>query len=1048
MEISTDQAADDNNNVDFISSLSSPLRDYAEKCCKRSSPNDDESKNPASQATQQRSLLDEFEISVRSHLLQLIEHLLYNQNDNDDAALISLLTYIKQVALLCHHLVCNKTSSSSSSLVTSSATIPKLPFLIIEDTITSLPLSLLQQAWSYSSSNHDNDNKSDNSNNNNNDNNNLAISSHINNQLLTSPHLFLPSCKFVLLRICNTILRQLSNRDVHANFAGEIRTLLARVFPLSERSAVNVLGGFNVGNVTRMERLEEFRHCNNGSGGGGSVVVGYEFYTKFWGLQKVFTDPAGTVLSNARGTTTAAAAAAGNGSERVQAYETFVKDVMDVLEALEGTPIVDATADTTTTTSSSSSSLQFDRDKNQQQEHVRHHKYLTSSKLLHLQLKDPTLRTHFLTQLLIILSYLTTLPPSSALPTGVQSTAGADTSKLMAQIRQTQLKQLGGIEKRVQKLLVQATTATTTTSTSSGNDTKRSDKKSTTTTTTNTNGKMWKATQWILRDRESMWKNWKKAKCLPAMDRNTPGGIVTSVDGSDIEKLLLGRKRKLGQDEKEVSTNNSSSSNDMLTMETLAKQHTSEIKAPTTTTTTLSSFLDPYIEALDPENGIEGEYHPRNDKVYSWRALRLMARDQTDGQLRRFGKLRRNDGDFEGIVRDIWLDRGEEIPGGLDDDYYKGNELEEEEEEEEKNGGKDAAMDDVSVGSTQEEVDAKKKEEEAKKKRQAEFEKAAMEVEEDILEKTDEKNGGSSSKNAAAAAVVDEGEKKPFSYRDLAVPKPKNLAAKEPVKQQKKNETSIKGQEEKKVAPKAESKATEKKTEPTKQSNGKDTKKEEKGNNKFNSTPRSTPNGKKDNQDRNGSGQKRKDGDNGKKGGNRGSNRNAGSNSNNNGNNNNNNNNNSEKNKNDSRQQSRSRAKFTPPQNQNQNQKKSEGPPRDNSNSRGGGGGGGGGGGRRGGNDRRGGNNMPPPPPPQSRGGNNRDGRAHTPPNGGPRGGMDQRGMNNGPRGGGGGGGGGGPGRGWEPPPGKGFHPGQGGGGGGRGGGGRGGPDRRRHGRR
>lgn len=771
--------------------------------------------------------------------------------------------------------------------------------------------------------------------------------------------------------------------------------LLARVFPLSERSAMNVLGGFNVGNGCGMETLEEFQQKGGDSGSdknnGGGNAVGYEFYAKFWGLQKVFTDPSGTIL-----TSSSARGGGGGKSDRVQAYESFVKDVTDVLEALESTPLVHV-------------DVSLEQDKKHQedeQEHVRHHKYLTSSQLLHLQLKDPTLRIHFLTQLLIILSYLASLP-STLLPTGVQSTAGADTSKLTAQIRQTQMKQLGLIEKRVQKLLSRATT----TASSAG--------KCDDSNATNNNG-MWKSLQWILRDRESMWKNWKKAKCLPAMDRVAT--TTYTACGSDVRKLLLaGKKRKL----EHINASAASGSED-LNIETLAKV-TTEIK--TSSQPTLTTFLDPYVEALDPENGIEGEYHPRNDKVYTWRGLRLMARDQDDdeGQLKRFGKLRRKDGDFEGIVRDIWKERGDEIPGGLEEDYY----LEEIEEEEEvaAAGKNDAEMDDVSVGSTQEEAIAKKEEEEAKKKRMAEFEKAAMEVEEDILDETAAATPGGDTEKTATATVDDGQKSNRSSYASLADAVAPVATAEAAEEDKKKDEKPAEAKEEKRV----ESKKEEwKKVDPKKES-GKDVKKEENGSKKGKTDSKSPEKGK------NGGGKGKNEGGNGKKDGNKGSTTNNDRN-----NNQNQNNKGSDNKKNDSKQQSRSRAKFTPPQKVQQHQNKSE-PQRDNSNSRGRGGGGGGGGNRRGGNDRRGGNNMPPPP--QSRGGGNRDGRAHTPPNQGgpgPRGG-DQRGGNNGPPRGGGGG----PGRGWEPPKGN-FHPGQGGGGGrgGGGGGGRGGSDRRRHGRR
>ncbi|KAL7456359.1 hypothetical protein ACHAWC_007899 [Mediolabrus comicus] len=956
----------DVSNANFITSLPNPLHDYATKCF--SDPSQNNNSDDESQRQQQRQKLeDEFEISVRSHLLHLIEQLLSSttttpssagaqENEDDDGnnneknlAMSTLLRYLKDVSLLCHHIAITTTTNTANT------NIKKLPFLLIEDTIDSLPLRQIQQIWS--SNQYPNTN----------------ISSYITTVLTSSSSttLFTPLSKFVLLRICNKILRLLSNRDVDADFAGCIMMLLSQVFPLSERSAINVLGGFNVDNEVRVESLDEFEmggllrqqqkngdgndggNDNEGSGSG----VGYEFYSKFWGVQKVFTDPGGTILASTK-PGGGAGGHGGGGMNQVQAakaYETFVKDVMDILEALESTPIVIASSSTTL-----SSSMLLDSGENT----VRHHKYLTSSQLLHLQLKDPTLRIHFLTQLIIILSYLTS--PSTSLPTGVQSTAGADTSKLTAQIRVTQMKQLGQLEKRVSGLL-------------------RS--------TTKSGEGMWKSLQWILRDRELMWKNWKKAKCLPAMDRvataaGTPGG--DGVSGSDVKKILLASSKKRKLEELSSTTMTDSNNNDGSI--TLDDVMTSDIKSSSSSSqqTTLTSFLEPYIEALDPENGIEGEYHPRNDKVYSWRVLRLMARDQNDdngddgvgGQLKRFGKLRRRDGDFEGIVREMWKEKGEEIPGGeMMENYYHHEEEEEEEVVPSTSaaGGEnnnDAAMDDVSVGSTQEEVDAKKE-------RMAEFEKAAMEVEEDMLNETDDKAGDTKEKSAAG----DDDVKKNGS--DTA---PVATATEEPAKEENKKD-------EKATVVVKEEKKTESKKENGK--SNKATPKEEKGaSEKDNSNSKSAEGkGKKgDDKGKNGDGKGKKD-DNtrGSATSTGGNNKTPASNE-----------------KNGPKSQPRSRAKFTPPQKVQQNKSDS----RDNSNSRGGGGGDSGG--RRGSNNDRRGNNMPPPP--QSRGGN-RDGRAHSnsPVNHG--GGGGGRGNNNSnPRGGG-------PGRGWEPPPGA-FAPGRGGGGG------------------
>jgi len=235
-----DHSLDDNDvsKADFITSLSNPLRDYAEKCF---SPNENEDSIAAitlsgQEQQQQQQRLDEFEISIRSHLLILIEQLLTDggnkSNSNHDeadeaetAALKTLLRYLKDVSLLCLHISMQQATNNTSTTTTTTA-IKKLPYLLIEDTIDSLPLPLIQRVWSskvYPT---------------------LSISSYIivsssssnnHHSILTSPHLFIPLSKFILLRICNKILRLLSNRTVHSNFAGSIMILLAQVFPLSER---------------------------------------------------------------------------------------------------------------------------------------------------------------------------------------------------------------------------------------------------------------------------------------------------------------------------------------------------------------------------------------------------------------------------------------------------------------------------------------------------------------------------------------------------------------------------------------------------------------------------------------------------------------------------------------------------------------------------------------------------------------------------------------------------------------------------------------------
>lgn len=60
----------------------------------------------------------------------------------------------------------------------------------------------------------------------------------------------------IILRLCNELLRRAS-KSVDARFCGRILFFLSRVFPLTERSAVNLKGNFNVDNITIIEPPKE-----------------------------------------------------------------------------------------------------------------------------------------------------------------------------------------------------------------------------------------------------------------------------------------------------------------------------------------------------------------------------------------------------------------------------------------------------------------------------------------------------------------------------------------------------------------------------------------------------------------------------------------------------------------------------------------------------------------------------------------------------------------------------------------------------------------------
>lgn len=83
-----------------------------------------------------------------------------------------------------------------------------------------------------------------------------------------------------LLRLCNESLRKLSKSE-NASMCGRIQVFLANVFPLSERSGVNLKGLFHTENVTTYDTDVEMQSENRFD----------EIYKDFWNLQTWFSQP-------------------------------------------------------------------------------------------------------------------------------------------------------------------------------------------------------------------------------------------------------------------------------------------------------------------------------------------------------------------------------------------------------------------------------------------------------------------------------------------------------------------------------------------------------------------------------------------------------------------------------------------------------------------------------------------------------------------------------------------------------------------------------------
>ena len=106
------------------------------------------------------------------------------------------------------------------------------------------------------------------------------------------------------------LLRRLS-RSQNTVFCGRILLFLAKFFPFSERSGLNVVSEFNLENTTVFSSVEEAAQFKNGSSDKEedeeamevdsdgikieadqrSLSVDYALYSKFWKLQDFFRNP-------------------------------------------------------------------------------------------------------------------------------------------------------------------------------------------------------------------------------------------------------------------------------------------------------------------------------------------------------------------------------------------------------------------------------------------------------------------------------------------------------------------------------------------------------------------------------------------------------------------------------------------------------------------------------------------------------------------------------------------------------------------------------------
>lgn len=328
--------------------------------------------------------------------------------------------------------------------------------------------------------------------------------------------------KLVMLRTCNQLLRRLSKAN-DVVFCGRILMFLAHFFPLSERSAVNIKGVFNTSNETKYEK-----DAPEG------ISIDFNFYKTFWSLQEHFCNPASISLAPTK-------------------WQKFTSNLMVVLNTFEAQPLSDEEGNAN----------------NLEEEAATFSiKYLTSSKLMGLELKDPSFRRHILVQCLILFDYL--------------KAPGKNDKDLPSDSMKEEIK---SCEERVKKLLEM----------------------------TPPKGKEFLHNIEHILEREKNWVWWKRDGC-PPFERQP-------IEKKAVQDGAKKRRPRWRMGNKELSQ-----------LWKWADQNPNALTDPQRVRTpAVSEYWKPLAEDMDLSAGIEAEYHHKNNRVYCWKGLRFAARQDLDG---------------------------------------------------------------------------------------------------------------------------------------------------------------------------------------------------------------------------------------------------------------------------------------------------------------------------------------------------------------------------------------------------------------------------------
>uniref|UniRef100_A0A7S3WPI0 THO complex subunit 1 n=1 Tax=Emiliania huxleyi TaxID=2903 RepID=A0A7S3WPI0_EMIHU len=391
--------------------------------------------------------------------------------------------------------------------------------------------------------------------------------------------------KLTFIRTCNELLRRLS-KSKNTNFCGRVLLLMAYMLPLSERSGVNLKGAMAPSDLELQpdEAADDKQE--------GSAAEDGSLYASFWGLQAAFADPAAAVKPESWATL-------------VSRLETVLQVFANIVST-DAAPSAEAAPADPSPAGDEAAAASGGEGEDAEMEEAAHEmgrevyfaKFLTSPKLLQLQLRDAYFRRHVLVQLLIFVQTISTdqLQRKGAPALAPRQREAAE--KLRA--RASEL--LAGIAP---------------------------------------NGPLFAAALERLLVRERHWLEWKRDGCA-AFDRAATEAESAPLAAGGAKKRRSGAAARAGGKRQQLGNS------ELSRLWNLGDNSLASIAAEGNkqAVPSLSAYLQPLVEQLDPEAGIEKEYLLTNDKVWMWKALRLMSKKDVS----LLGKISAQGGSMEAAV--------------------------------------------------------------------------------------------------------------------------------------------------------------------------------------------------------------------------------------------------------------------------------------------------------------------------------------------------------------------------------------------------------------